>query len=108
MVKYTARWEQDALDLFSRIFRWYLLEMGTKAANKFRNGVLEAVERIETNPYIGVSADFLSDRPKEYFSLLIHPHYRLLYYIESDIVYLTYFGITDGIPKIYKTSINNL
>jgi len=43
VVEFQVEWDEEALDVFKAIFQWYKKNLGQKAADKFRNGILNAV-----------------------------------------------------------------
>lgn len=90
MVDYHLQWDDEALALFKEIFYWYKDNLGIKAANKFRKGIVDAIYVISKNPYIGPREILLAAREKEYHSFIEHTNHKIIYFIESDLIYIAY------------------
>lgn len=87
---YTIHWEKEALTVMRKIFDWYLEEMGSRAANKFRNGIIEAVNTLEVCPTIGKIEPLLAHREKCYRSFAEHSNHKIIYFVENGIVHISY------------------
>lgn len=87
---YVIHWEKEALTVMKKIFDWYLEEMGTKAADKFKNGIIKAVNTLEVCPTIGKIEPMLAHRDKCYRSFAEHSNHKIIYFIENDIVHIVY------------------
>lgn len=90
MVDFQVEWDEEALSVFEAIFYWYKRNMGQKAADKFRDGILDAIRTLQSNPLAGKIAKELKGRDKQYRSLLEFPHHRIIYFIEGSIIYIAY------------------
>lgn len=90
MVDYQIEWDEEALVVLKAIYVWYQNNMSQKAADKFRNGILENVQKLTTNPLLGKVEEALKERKREYRSLLEYPHHRIIYFIEGSIIYIAY------------------
>lgn len=90
MVEFQVEWDEEALDVFKAIFQWYKKNLGQKAADKFRNGILNAVRVLQSNPQLGKVEELLVGREKQYRSLLEYPHHRIIYFIEDSVIYIAY------------------
>lgn len=90
MVKYQIEWDEEALAVFRAIYIWYLNNMSSKAADKFRTGILEAIETLSSTPLLGKIEGALAGREKQYRSLLEYPHHRIIYFVEGAVIYIVY------------------
>lgn len=90
MVKYQVEWDEEALAVFRAIYIWYQDNMSQKAAEKFRIGILNAIQQLSTNPLLGKIEEALVGRKREYRSLLEYPHHRIIYFIEGSVIYIAY------------------
>lgn len=81
-------WKPQALDHLSQIRDWYILEMGYGAANKFVAGIIKVVEQLEHLPYLGRIEEEISDQSTTYRSVVEHKTYKVIYYIDSDVIYI--------------------
>lgn len=90
MVDYKIEWGEEALAVFRDIYVWYQNNMSQKAAEKFKDGILEAVQSLNYNPFLRKVEEALKGRKKEYRSLLEYPHHRIIYFIEGSVIYIAY------------------
>lgn len=79
------------------------LTYGAKAFGKHAAGKLN--ERIESyvvllveNPHLGGLEPLLAERRSEYRSLVVHEHYKLVYYIKGKTLYVVDLGDTRREP----------
>ncbi len=100
---YTVHWEIEALTIMKQIFDWYFVEMGSKAANKFRNGIIKAVNTLEVCPTIGKIEPLLVHRSKCYRSFAEYSNHKIIYFVENDIVHIVY--IWDNRQSLSKMNI---
>lgn len=70
-----------------------ILTYGAKEFGKYAAGKLN--ERIESyailldgNPHLGGLEPLLAERCREYRSLVVHEHYKLVYYIKGNTLYI--------------------
>lgn len=90
MVEYNVEWDEEALNVFKAIFLWYQKNLGQKAADKFRKGILDSICILQTNPQLGKVEELLIGRKKQYRSLLEYPHHRIIYFVEDSVIYIAY------------------
>lgn len=84
------QWSQEAEDSFNDIVDWYIEHMGWQAAEKFANAIHSRIRLLINNPNLAPLQDLLKDKPKPYRSLPDGKHCRIIYYVENDIIYITY------------------
>lgn len=61
---------------------------GKKAAKHFFRQIKDNDARLAANPYLGKKEPLLEDQPIVYRSLIVHSHYKLIYHIEADTIYI--------------------
>lgn len=81
MKQYKIIWEIEAFNVFETIIKWYRINMSYQTADKFRKGILNTIQLLSTDPYLGIIEKDLSREDIVYRSLLSHPHYRIVYYL---------------------------
>lgn len=62
--------------------------MGNFAAEKFINGINDAVGLLSSNPYMGPVDEVLSTSKRTYHSFVEHKNHKIIYYIKKDTVYI--------------------
>lgn len=62
---------------------WCIEKFGIGVADKFRLKVQEAIKRIARFPRMAPIEETLMGLSETYRSLLVHPHFKLIYYIDE-------------------------
>lgn len=88
MDKMNIHWKSKALATYKRIALWYQKKMGNFAAEKFINGINDAVGLLSSNPYMGPVDEELSTSKRTYHSFVEHKNHKIIYYIKKDTVYI--------------------
>lgn len=57
---------------------------GSKVAQKFYHNVLSDIHLLANNPQLGAIEPLLEGRSRSYRSLLVHKHFKLIYYINAN------------------------
>lgn len=87
-MEYIVKWLSIAqLDL-EDIYQFYLSK-SEKVANDIWNRLLESADPLKTFAYAGQVEPLLANRDKEYHSLVVEKHYKLIYYVEENKVFIT-------------------
>lgn len=89
MDKMIVRWSKNAIDQSTIIHNWYLKQMGEKAARKFAEGIMKGLFRLKSMPCIGRVEESLSDDKVTFRSIIEHRDYKIIYYIEDDIIHIS-------------------
>lgn len=85
---YPVIWLENAKLAFERQMNWYLNVMGKQAAKKFTNAILKDTERLSDFPYLGQTEPLLEDLPEHYRSLVSGKHFKIVYFIEDNTIYI--------------------
>ena len=70
-------------DKLSDCLQWCAGRFGRRIANRFQQQLRQAMQRLSRFPRMAPVEELLSGRPLEYRSLLVHPHFKLIYYIDE-------------------------
>lgn len=57
---------------------------GNRVATKFYNNIISEIRLLADNPQLGPIEPLLKERTRTYRSLLLHKHFKLIYYISSS------------------------
>ena len=103
-MEYIVKWMPIAqLDL-EDIYQFYLPK-SERAANNIWNSLVESADPLKIFAYSGPIEPLLANRKKEYHSLVVEKHFKLISYIESNIVYITAVWDTRRNPEYLKDSV---
>lgn len=89
MDEMTLRWSNNAITQMTNIHTWYQKEMGENAACKFAEGIMKGLLRLKLMPYVGRIDESLSDGKTTFRSIIEHRNYKIVYYIEDDIIHIS-------------------
>ena len=97
-----------ATQSFDRIYYWGVQDSGKRAALRFVNKIDKKIKELKKNPYVGPVELLLEDRSIEYHSLVVHPYFKAIYYIdvESQIIYVADIWDTRMDPEDLQSHIN--
>ena len=88
MGRRTIKWSKRFITSRDKIAEWYLTEMGRLAVIKFLKDLYAAAESIADMPTIGILDEVCSTETRKYYSVMIHPKYRLVYRFTSRNIYI--------------------
>ena len=96
-----VKWTQRALKRLNIAVNYGLHEFGEITAFRFYKRVLSYETLLAVNPYMGKVEKALKNRATEYRSLVIHPHFKLIYYVneKKQCVVITYLFDTRQDPE---------
>ncbi len=83
------KWLSPAKKSLSEIYNYYKKERSTKTAKKVTSSIQSSIERLITFPEMAPLESLLNDCTKPYRSLVTTYAYKVIYYIEDDIIYIT-------------------
>lgn len=83
------KWLSPAKNSLSDIYNYYKKERSTKTARKIINNIRASVERLMKFPEMAPLEPLLSDCNKPYRSLVATPVYKVVYYIEDSVIYIS-------------------
>lgn len=103
-MEYIVKWMPIAqLDL-EDIYQFYLSK-SEQVANDIWNRLLESSDPLKIFAYAGPVEPLLANREKEYHSLVVEKHFKLIYYIEGNDVRITAVWDIRRDPEYLKYSI---
>lgn len=76
--------------------RWLF---GERVASKLLEGFQRYMELLSQNPYMGPVEPLLLNRPGGYRGLCIHKHYKVIYRVEGNMIYVVDIWDTRQEPK---------
>ena len=76
-------WKNKAIRHLELLTDYGLETFGEKAVTRFVNNVRAYDKRLATNPYMGALEPLLANRRLPYRSLVVHPHYKLIYWVDE-------------------------
>ena len=82
------KWSDDAIEELNAALEYGVSTFGENAAKRFYENLLENESILLTNPRIGQNEPLLVRRSQNFRSRVVHKHYKLVYYIEVDIIYI--------------------
>ena len=77
-------WQSEARTHVRAAFAYGKKVFGLRVAIRFREELKSSSYRLSTHPYIGVKELALSDKDISYRSLVVHPHYKLIYWVDEE------------------------
>lgn len=78
------QWRRKAEDQVKQAIRYCTKEFGKSTAEKFLLNIGHQVDLLANNPQLGAIEPLLEGRSRSYRSLLIHKHFKLIYYINAN------------------------
>lgn len=81
-------WLQLAEEDLDSIYQFYSTEKSIKTATKFYNDILDAAEKLINFPFIAAIESVLSEEEAEYRALVVRKHFKIVYFIENETVYI--------------------
>lgn len=78
---------------------------GIRASIALHRRIEDYVNCLSNNPYMGAIEPLLAERHVEYRSLVVHEHYKLVYRILTDRIYIVDLWNTHREPEILSRRI---
>lgn len=103
-MEYLVKWLPIAqLDL-EDIYQFYLSK-SEQVATDMWNRLLDSTDPLKTFAYAGPIELLLQNREKEYHSLVVEKHFKLIYYVEGNVINITAVWDTRRNPEYLKHSL---
>ena len=67
-----------------RVYAYGELRFGTRAAEELHARIVDHLRLLAAQPYIGVVEPSLKSRRYVYRSLVVHKHFKLVYYVDES------------------------
>ena len=98
-------WLDEAKVLLKKAISFGMLAYGEKAVIRFVDEIQKTDERLSAFPLLGKIEPSLEGLGQEYRSLVIHRNYKVIYYIDDDIVFIASFWSTQCDPENLRSEI---
>lgn len=82
-------WEDGASKQLQTIVDYYLQVAGMRVAEKMLDKIESTANRLSTFPCLGPVETALAGLPHTYRSIVAHPHYKIIYRVAEEAVYIT-------------------
>ena len=99
MSKLKIQWATEARERWRETASCIRREWGVFALRKFKDKTEECQDRLEEFPTLGKVEPLLEDRNKLYRSLVLTEQNKIIYFVESDTIYIVDFWDTRREPK---------
>ena len=81
-------WDDDASEKLVNALEYGRNTFGERVMKKFYNRILDYEKLLQSNPGMGKKEPLLEKEPEGYRSLVVHPNYKLVYYVDGDTIYI--------------------
>ena len=81
-------WLKLAEEDIEAIYQFYTENKSIKAANKIYNDILNATDDLGKFPQMASIEHSLSNDDEEYRSLVVQKHFKVIYFIEDNFIYI--------------------
>jgi toxin ParE1/3/4 len=78
-------WSELSAKHLQNIYNYYLAEAGNRVADKIINEIITRVDILYQNPFAGAKEELLAEYPEE-FRYLVAGNYKVIYWIEKNII----------------------
>lgn len=82
-------WEEGAGKQLQSITDFYLQVAGVRVAEKMLDKIESTANRLAAFPFLGTVETALAGLPRTYRSIVAHPHYKIIYRVAEEAVYIT-------------------
>lgn len=82
------RWYAAAERRLKEIFDYYLDAAGRKTAMKIAAGIRDSAESLGTMPFMASTEPLLEQDMEGFRSLIVKKQYKVIYFIEDEIIYV--------------------
>lgn len=81
-------WDDDASEKLVNALEYGRNTFGERVMKKFYTRILDYEKLLQSNPGMGKKEPLLEKEPEGYRSLVVHPNYKLVYYVNGDTIYI--------------------
>lgn len=92
-------WKKKAENQLNAAVTYGLATFGEKVAGKFYQQIRKYDALLAQYPHLGQREPLLAHRQQEYRSIVMHEHYKLVYYIDQQYLYIAALWDTRREPK---------
>lgn len=94
-------WNRKAEYHLNAIINYSIETFGERVAKRLYRRIKENDARLAANPNLGKRELLLEDMPIVYRSLVVHKHYKLIYHIEAETIYVAALFDTRRDPAFF-------
>lgn len=84
-----VKWSKKALTALDSAIDYGYKTFGEKATTEFYLRIKKHEVYLQDNPNIGSPEQLLSERKSDYRSIVVHKHYKMVYHITRDTVWIS-------------------
>jgi toxin ParE1/3/4 len=81
-------WSDTALKQLEDLYDYYKLNASVRVARNISKTIVEASLQLNKSPLIGTKEPLLQDRKFEYRYIVVKKNYKLIYRIDSQIIFV--------------------
>lgn len=98
-------WLDDAKKQLKTAVSYGTVAFGKKATTQFVTEVQKNNDRLKTFPFLGKKEPLLDGLKREYRSLVVYKHYKIIYYVD-DMIFIVALWDTRGDQTVLGTEID--
>ena len=97
----TCEWSKRAETELAKCAKYCVLTFGKKIAHKFVDSINHHAQLLSNNPHLGATERLLTDRKREYRSIVVHEYFKLIYFHneKKSIIYIVDLWDTRREPR---------
>jgi len=80
-------WSDSAIEELQNIYKYYYSKASKKVADKITNSIVDKTIKLEITPRMGQKEELLAYLKQE-IRYLVQGNYKIVYFIEENIVYI--------------------
>ena len=104
-----TRWLESAERDIDLIYDFYALDKSIKVADKIYNEIVDASYSLIDFPLMApIELELTNERKRQFRSLLVRKHYKIVYFIEGDFIYIAAVWDCRTEPKTNISRTNDL
>lgn len=100
-----VEWTKEVLATLKENVRYCRKKFGEQAAINFYKSIKENEPLLAANSHMGKEEPILLNRKQSYRSLVVHKHFKIIYRIEADIIYVVDLWDTRSNPLLLSQRI---
>lgn len=95
------QYDIEARRQIEEIFRFGKTKFGTRTALRYKEKLIERINALKQNPFIGSIEWLLTDKVHEYRFILVKP-YKVIYSVKGDVIRIHLFWHTHRDPDTLR------
>ena len=77
-------WKDKAIQHLEQLTDYGFITFGARAVSRFVHNIQAYDKRLSSSPYMGALEPLLAHRRLPYRSLVVHSHYKLIYWVDEE------------------------